>query len=235
VPLSLIPSNFDYYACGHIHKRMVHFKQGYGLFVYPGALFGSSVKDLEEATEQLPGFFLVDFDGNSITEQNLTFIDVYSLQAMLGKEEIPHILFVEFFFDQTTPTEITDEIKRWAKEKELTNTIVYIKINAKIVNGKRYQIDIEEIGRVLKARGAIDVLANREGVVEEAERKFSLEAEEGLEESKIVEKILGEAFSQKQDFAKEVLEILGVEMEGNENSASYFEKMEGNVKKAFGL
>lgn len=47
IPLSNFPKNFDYYAGGHVHKRMERDFPDYGKFVFTGALFGGDYRDLE--------------------------------------------------------------------------------------------------------------------------------------------------------------------------------------------
>lgn len=238
VPLSIVPRNFDYYACGHVHKRIVQYKEGYGLFVYPGALFGSNVRDLEEATEHLPGFYIVDFEGKAIAKEDLTFIDVYSLQTMLGKNEtpdaIPDIMYVEFTFETATPGNITSEIKKWAKEKDLKDTIVYLKINGRLEEGRRSQINVEEIARILKDRGAIEVLPNKEGIVE---KKESVIVQPGGSLEDIERKVVEEFFRQKEEVerALQLLNVLGVEREQGESEKDYKNKIWENVKKELGL
>jgi DNA repair protein SbcD/Mre11 len=57
VPLSLLPKGFDYYASGHVHERRVEKERG-GTLVYPGPLWASDFRDLEELSKHKTGFYV---------------------------------------------------------------------------------------------------------------------------------------------------------------------------------
>ncbi|MCX8173100.1 MAG: DNA repair exonuclease [Thermoplasmata archaeon] len=235
VSFALLPRNFDYYACGHVHMRSVNFAEDYGLFVYPGPLFASSVKDLEENTERLPGFYLVDFD-EKITEENLTFVDIYSLQALTGHNgEIPDIVFAQFSFGNTTPGEVEDQLKNWIENRDLRNSVVYLKLEGKLVEGKRSKIPFEEIAGEGVALGALDVLINREGL---ADAEVDLEHVVHGESIEEIERKVAEVFFQDAEEANEAIRLIGIlgaeKLEGESNEA-YHTRIEENVKKNLDL
>ncbi|MEM3513040.1 MAG: DNA repair exonuclease, partial [Thermoplasmata archaeon] len=235
VPLSLIPKNFDYYACGHVHRRSVNLVKGYGPIVYPGALFGSSTKDLEENTERLPGIYLLDFD-DKIGEENLTFVDVYSLAELTGHPgEIPDIMFAQFSFGTTTPGEVEEQLKNWIEKKELSNTIVYLKVEGKLSEGKRSQIPFEAIAKAGIERGAIDVLVNREGLrepIDEIEHVVHGESVAEIE-WKVAEEVFQDKEAARQ--ALKFLHILGAEKLEGESDKDYFGRIKSEVWKELGL
>ncbi|HZY69979.1 MAG TPA: metallophosphoesterase [Thermoplasmata archaeon] len=51
IPVTSLPAGCDYYAGGHIHFSYSATLPGGGLLVNPGAVFGTSIKDLEYAAE----------------------------------------------------------------------------------------------------------------------------------------------------------------------------------------
>lgn len=234
VPISLLPGNFDYYACGHVHRRTVSRWDGC-LFVYPGALFGSSLRDLEENTAQLPGFYLVDLQ-DKIDERNITFVDIYSLQELTGHSgEIPDIVFVQFSFGTTIPGEVEEVVKNWVESRGLENSVVYLKLEGKLSAGKRSEIPFDEIARRGVERGAIDVLVNREGLVEANDESGHIVHGESIEE---IERKVAEEFFQDREEARQALEflsILGAEKLEGESREAYLERIRRVVEKELGL
>lgn len=234
LPLSLLPKNFDYYACGHVHRRIDQFVGDYGRLVYPGALFGSSLRDLEENTERLPGFYLVDFD-ETLSKPNLTFIDIYSLQELTGySNEIPDIMFVHFSFGTTTPGGVEKELKKWLEKRDLSNMLVYIKLEGKLTEGKRSHIPFEEIVKLAREQGAIDVLVNREGLLEPVHYVEHVVHAESIDEIEIK---VAESFFQDHEKAKlalRLLNILGAEKMEGESTDNYRARIKAEVDKELG-
>lgn len=66
IAISQFPKGFCYYAGGHVHKRMVSSFNGYGKVVFPGALFGRDYRDLENASKEQNGFYIVS--ASSVSE-----------------------------------------------------------------------------------------------------------------------------------------------------------------------
>ncbi|HKW05630.1 MAG TPA: exonuclease SbcCD subunit D, partial [Nitrososphaerales archaeon] len=62
ISMQELPSGFDYYAGGHLHKRILG-KHENAPVVYPGPLFGTSITDLDlVARGEKRGFALVEFE-----------------------------------------------------------------------------------------------------------------------------------------------------------------------------
>ena len=59
-PLSLLPKNFNYYAGGHPHFVFQKQEDGYGLITYPGPLFPTNFKELEDL--ERGGLYIVDVE-----------------------------------------------------------------------------------------------------------------------------------------------------------------------------
>lgn len=68
--MNTLPRNFNYYAMGHIHSRIVE-NFGNGKFVYPGSTELWSLNEFEDYRRNGKGFALVDFHGDMPTVQNV--------------------------------------------------------------------------------------------------------------------------------------------------------------------
>lgn len=63
--LAQIPENFDYYAMGHIHNRIVD-DFGEGKIVYPGSTEIWKLDEVVNYQKKGKGYYLVDLDGDSV-------------------------------------------------------------------------------------------------------------------------------------------------------------------------
>ncbi|MEM2237624.1 MAG: metallophosphoesterase family protein [Candidatus Caldarchaeum sp.] len=77
IPLSMLPTGFDYYAMGHIHLRNMK-KLGRSTLAYPGALHWTKIDDHDEC-----GYYLVDLSGE---EPELSWVKLESVRPKLVKE-----------------------------------------------------------------------------------------------------------------------------------------------------
>jgi len=155
VPLSNLPKAFNYYAGGHIHKRIEEAVEGYGLIAYPGPLFGANFTDLEETAKgERRGFYIVDFE-----------------------EEVKHIRFIETGVGEVVYEEIDGE-KKTAKqvEKELFDLIdavdayqkiVLLRVRGVMSAGKVADINFAKARDMLVAKGATYVFLNRRALTTE--------------------------------------------------------------------
>lgn len=79
----LLEKNFDYWALGHIHKRMILHENPY--IIYPGNIQGRNKKETG-----IKGCYLVSLNGS---ETKLEFIDTASIQweeMLLNGQEVTH-------------------------------------------------------------------------------------------------------------------------------------------------
>jgi DNA repair exonuclease SbcCD nuclease subunit len=65
-----LPKGFDYYALGHVHKRIVD-SYGGGKLAYPGATEMWRIDELQDWEEKGKGFFIVDAESFEIEQVNL--------------------------------------------------------------------------------------------------------------------------------------------------------------------
>ncbi len=65
-----LPGGFDYYALGHVHKRIID-SYGGGKLAYPGSTEIWRIDELQDWEEKGKGFFIVDAEGFEIEKVNL--------------------------------------------------------------------------------------------------------------------------------------------------------------------
>lgn len=61
--LEKLPRNFNYYAMGHLHKRII-VPYGEGILAYPGSTEIVEMSEIEEYEKNGKGFYLVDLSGD---------------------------------------------------------------------------------------------------------------------------------------------------------------------------
>ncbi|MGC9060859.1 MAG: metallophosphoesterase family protein [Thermoplasmata archaeon] len=241
IPLSLIPRDFSYYACGHVHQRLQQLCDGYGIFVYPGQLFAATIRDFEHCTNSLPGFYLVDFDEHmQVSEQSITFVDVYSLQTLVGEPEnmIPDVLFAKISFEEFSPSELEYKLKNILKNslksQGLQNCILLLKMEGKLREGRRCEIRWQELAKDCIESGAVEVFFNKEKI-EEKEVGMEIihgETTEEIEKNTMIEFFLKregasnrEAALEKAEKAMELLPILAKIQEEGEKEDVYINRI----------
>ena len=63
-----LPTNFDYYALGHIHRRIIQ-NYGQGKLVYPGSTEIWRIDEYEDYKNKGKGFYVVDMGGDELDIQ----------------------------------------------------------------------------------------------------------------------------------------------------------------------
>src|SRR3989339_293238 len=140
-PLSLLPKNFNYYAGGHPHIVFKAEEKGYGLIAYPGPLFPNNFKELEEL--QRGGFYIIE-DGKLEWQP----IQIYNVHK------------IEINCSHKTAEEIEKEIFDEIKGREFNDTIVTIRLEGVLENGKPSDINFKEIFGKLYEKSAYFVMKN---------------------------------------------------------------------------
>lgn len=150
IPLAYLPRNMNYYAGGHLHKKMEANIPGYGWIVYPGALFGSSFTDLEEtAKEDLDrGFYMVEIEEGR------------PLKKEFIKLNVPGVVYKNFDCDGKTPDQVEAEMISFAKDEDIQNRIILMRLKGRLHNGKKYHIDFEKVRDTCDKKGALCIKIN---------------------------------------------------------------------------
>ena len=153
-PLSFLPKNFNYYAGGHVHHPTQIDKEGYGTLTYPGALFPNNFAELEKYNGG--GYYLVSVD--LISEKNNT----QNFQQNVVWKPLNVIKHENFTLNcaHKGPEVVSFEIANHFNNKDLTNTIVTIRLKGELNKGKVSDINFKEIFNQLYKQGAYFVMKN---------------------------------------------------------------------------
>jgi exonuclease SbcD len=146
IPLQYLPSGFDYYGGGHIHKRIEE-AIGESRVVYPGPLFGTTYEDLElTAKGEKRGFYIVNFDKKLTSCQ---FVEI----------KVAEIVTRELQVDGLSAGEVERKLAETTSSLDVKDKIVLIKVSGNL-NGKRSEIDFGKLTASLYARGALVPILN---------------------------------------------------------------------------
>ena len=179
VPLSLFPKGFDYYGGGHLHRRIEHKFNNYGIMIYPGPVFGSSFTDLENtAAGEKRGFYIITFDKDI---RKVQFVEI----------NVVDILFHTVNGDQVSANKVDKKISDLIEKMEPKDKIVLIKVKGIMSSGRRSEIEFGKYEEILSKKGAVVSFINRSGLssVETRTVRVLGESKEEIEERIIKERI----------------------------------------------
>jgi len=218
-PLSLLPKNFDYYAGGHIHKRIKKNIEGYGLIVYPGALFPNNFKEIEELGNG--GFYIYD-------NGKLIFKDI----------QIKNVFSINLDCNHKTPKKVEEEILNEIKNKEFNETIITIRLEGMLESGKPGDIDFKKIFKELYDKSAYFVMKNiaKLSSKELEEIKVGEGTTEEIEEKLIKEhlgqiKITNIGIEKEEKLIKNLINALDKEKEEGETNETFKKRILENIDK----
>lgn len=147
LPVSLLPGGFAFYAGGHLHEKFLGKEHGYNV-AYPGALFGADYADLERSARgQERGFFIVNF---SDRVENIEFVPISVCKYGLS----------EYDADGKTSVKVQSELMEIVKGVEPEGKLLLLKAVGEMSGGKTSDIDFQQMKRLLKENGALEVLIN---------------------------------------------------------------------------
>lgn len=149
MPISYFPKNFNYYAGGHIHEKMAGRVSTFDNVVYPGALFGADLRDIENSARgQKRGFFIVTF---SDKVDNIDFIEVSSCEYSL----------LEYNAEGKTSLTVQKDLTNLIKESEIKGKVVILKVKGEMTSGKTSDINFSALEKILYEKGATHTMISR--------------------------------------------------------------------------
>lgn len=220
------PRNFDYYAGGHIHKRVCEDKlEGYGVITYSGPLFGGYPRDLEiSAKGEKRGFYIIEYDDHINSCADLKFHPL----------ELVKYLYLEFNADHKNSTQMNEEIKKELERRknqgEIEGRIIVLKVRGELSSGKTSGVNFQEVRKYLKEASALHVSINYHGLIsrEYTEIRVKGETVEEIEENLLLENLknidlpLEELNSTNgKELATRLLKILRQNQKTNEKKGEY--------------
>jgi DNA repair protein SbcD/Mre11 len=144
-PVSFLPKNFDYYAGGHVHHPTKIEKEDYGVLTYPGALFPNNFAELEKYNHG--GYYLISVENN---QQDIVWKPLEAMKHENFTLNCAH----------KGPEVVSFEIANHFNNKDLTNTLVTIRLKGELNKGKVSDINFKEIFNQLYKQGAYFVMKN---------------------------------------------------------------------------
>ncbi|MEM2868907.1 MAG: metallophosphoesterase [Thermoplasmata archaeon] len=212
MPASLLPPGFDYYAGGHVHKRVRAELPGLGTVAYPGPLFGDGYRDLEAREER--GFYIVELERGRAPR--LEFRRVPSRR----------IVVIEADASGRRPEDVSAELRGRAGEADAAGAIVLIKVSGQLASGKASEVDTQLPRALLLETGAYTVYVSRSGLEsrEQAGARFEPGRTRAETEDRILREHLARGVFSLPELrpeealvrARELLRALGGEMTGTQ-------------------
>lgn len=209
VPVASLPKGFDYYASGHVHLPQVICDPALGgkPLVYPGPLFASDYRDLEDLSSRKHGFFFCELNENGECAVERTELGVCEVD------------FLQYDASGKNPVVAQQELLDLLNAKDFAGKIVLMKISGALQSGSPKDMDFTAIREKANAKNARVFYINRNALQsKEGERPLSSEAD---------------AKSVEEDLFKQSLNALGArvpaEMKG-EKGLGYSKKLLAALK-----
>lgn len=216
VPKSLLPRNFNYYANGHVHIRLLE-KHEKGFIAFPGPLFPTSFDELEDYDS---GFYIIDYDGSEM-KINRKKIKLFDVELIKIKK------------DTTTPASIENEIINRLEKSDLTGKAVLIKVSGVLESGKPGDIDFKKINALAASKGAMSVKKNTSKL--STKEFLEVSANPNMFVEDIEKEIMRKHFSEKRVFSTEKIEelmnSLNDEKAEGETVSDFENRIKANAKK----
>jgi DNA repair exonuclease SbcCD nuclease subunit len=233
IPVSFLPKGFDYYAGGHIHQRIEEKLPGYERIVFPGPIFSSYPRDLEQTAKgEIRGFFIVSFDENDVS---LEFIELFNPEALR---------YFEIDVSGKNSTKAFSDIEDQIRRLYVADKIVLLKIKGELAGGKTSEIRTWHFKNIFTANGAIFVDINKHAL---SSREYDAVKITGEDVPTIETNLLREnigavkvSIDSLQDekgvkTAQTLFDILRVDVKANEAKRDYTARVKDEAYKALGL
>lgn len=215
--LKSLPSNFNYYAAGHVHEVIVKDVNN-SYIIYPGPTFPNNFGEIEKLHNG--SFFIVDVltnvDGSYLITPQKQDLIIHNHQSII------------LDCNNKNPIQINDELKNIIKVREFLDSIVTLRMFGKLKDGKISDINFDEIVTLLYDKGAFNVLKstnklNHHTVVETIDyNSGSLNIEKDLIDS--IES------KEHQNLANELIHALGDDSLEDEKKNNYEQRIYSNIE-----
>ena len=213
-PLSLLPKNFNYYAGGHPHFVFQKQEENYGKITYPGPLFPNNFRELEKLKKG--GFYIVE--DNNIEWNPIQIYNVHSININA---------------ENKTPEYTEQEILNEIKDQEFNNTIVTIRVQGTLKEGKISDINFKEIFNKIYEKSAYFILKNTTNLKTKEFEEIKIHADSTEE---IEDKLIKEHLNQikinlpEEQLTKDLLKQLTAEKQEGETIAVFEKRLKKEIK-----
>ena len=141
MPVSFLPKNFNYYAGGHLHERTAGKLHTFDNVVYPGALFGADLRDIENSAKgQKRGFYIVSFSDKVVKTD---FIEVPCCEYLM----------LNYNAEGKTSLKVQKDLDDMVKKSDVEKKLVILKIKGEMASGKTSDINFSVLAKLLQEKG----------------------------------------------------------------------------------
>lgn len=224
-PLSFLPKNCNYYAGGHIHHPTKLQQPNYPLVTYPGALFPNNFPELEQYSNG--SYYLITIEHNQQSIQTISL-------------NLTKHISLELDCSHKSPEIIVYELLNQFQNKDLTDTIITIRLHGTITHGKVSDINFKEIFDQLYKQNAYFVMKNTSKLTSEefAEIKTSASDPETIESETIQEHLQQLKTFEKEtelQLIKSLLHSLNTSKNEGENVLDFQKRINSELNKILNL
>ncbi|MEM0475170.1 MAG: metallophosphoesterase [Candidatus Norongarragalinales archaeon] len=192
IPLARFPKGCAYYAGGHVHSRaeIDETARGYGKIVFPGPLFAADYRDLEQASRESPGYYVVEISGGT---PRIEFKPV----------RLADVVSIEFNAAGKSAFEVNRELLEKTSVIDAAGKIVLLRVFGVLREGKPSEVDFASVRKAFVEQGVKTVCINHAQL---AAREAVVQRAQGASRSEIEERVFASAaaaFKTKNAFLKE--------------------------------
>ena len=208
-----LPNGFDYYAGGHIHRRIE-----YGGIFYPGPLFTGWGVDLENTVKgERRGFYIIE-NGKS------KFIDLTPFEG----------IYREINATGKSAFEVNNLLKEFIEKTNVKDKVIVLKVYGELIRGKTSDIDFSYIKNEIMKRGAIYLHLNRSQLrSKEFDIIVSSESDsQKIEEEIFIEVIKGKKFTEEKLLSLELPKALFNQLKVQKKEGELLSDYERRIKEA---
>lgn len=169
-----LPRGFDYYAGGHIHRRIEVAKGA--RIVYPGPLFTGWGADMEATVKgERRGFYVVE-GGKEVKTK---FVDLTAFEG----------LYEEFDATGLSSLSVNEKLKALVQRVDVREKVMVVKVFGELASGRTSEVDFASFRDALTKKGAIYLHLSRNQL---RAKEVAAVTVSGEESSEIEEKVLKE-------------------------------------------
>lgn len=152
VPISALPKGFDYYATGHVHLPQLIRDPALGgkPLVYPGPLFASDYRDLEDLAGVKHGFWFAELDAAS-GECRVERVEL----------DVCGVVCIKYDASGKNPAVVQQDLLSLLERADFEGKIVLMKVSGTLESGSPKEIDFTGMRAKAAARGARVFYLNR--------------------------------------------------------------------------
>ncbi len=217
ISLSELPKA-DYYALGHIHTDF-EYQVNNKPVIYGGPTFPNNFKEIEELKHGR--FYLIEVNGyTKVTKKEI---------------KIKEVVLFEIELDDALSG--TKKIISEVEKKDLRDKIVLLKLHGNLKNGKNSDINYQEIEDYINKKQAYSFLKNTSKLEQEKtelELDFVSKDVDKVEEI-IINKYKDENPSEFNNVLFQLIDILNIEKQEDEKSATFEKRLLEEVNKVLGI